>query len=76
MGYENVYLTPPSSLIARAWATDVSPKTPTAVHALRTRKTGTSPLGRFTFTATYAAVTLCQGNGHDEVVAIRCVGAR
>jgi hypothetical protein len=28
------------------------------------------------FTATYAAVTLCWGNGHDEVVAIRCVGAR
>ncbi len=28
------------------------------------------------FTATYAAVTVCRGNGHDEVVAIRCVGAR
>lgn len=63
----------PSHIPPRAYeATAASLKPPTA-HASCTDE-GRDV--RFTFTATYAAVTLCRGNGHDEVVAIRCVGAR
>jgi hypothetical protein len=64
---DTVHLTPPSS-----------------PHRARTRPQARSQMGlsnlqiptegvTIHFTATYAAVRLCRGNGHDEVVAVRCV---